>query len=133
MGNSLWISGYTGCPSRDLLRDRYSGNGGTENTGLYGNLVRGTGPLTPQFCRNLAKEAQVPVFLESNDFSGTGSGILYVSALSPGNKTISLPEGITRCTSLTGQKFLQMGNKVSVHLETGELLILKLQTENTPQ
>ncbi len=91
------------------------------------------GSLTPQFCRNLAKEAQVPVFLESNDFSGTGSGILYVSALSPGNKTISLPEGITRCTSLTGQKFLQMGNKVSVHLETGELLILKLQTENTPQ
>lgn len=85
------------------------------------------GSLTPQFCRNLAAEAQIPVFLESDDYIGIGSGLLYVSALSSGDKTISLPENIAGCIPLTGQQLRQTGNKVSVSLRAGELLILKLQ------
>lgn len=84
------------------------------------------GSLTPQLCRNLAEEGGVPVFLDSDDFCGTGAGLLYVSAVRAGEKNISLPDGFTGCTALTGQKFTLKDRQVSLPMSAGELLILKL-------
>ena len=85
------------------------------------------GSLTPQLCRNLAQEAGVPVFLDSDDFCGTGAGLLYVSAVRTGMKNITLPDGFSGCTALTGQKFTRKNRQLSLPMSAGELLILKLQ------
>ncbi|MCI6287232.1 MAG: hypothetical protein MR727_00695 [Lentisphaeria bacterium] len=85
------------------------------------------GSLTPQLCRNLAQEAGVPVFLDSDDFCGTGAGLLYVSAVRTGRKNISLPDGFSGCTALTGQQFTLKDRQLTLTMSAGELLILKLQ------
>lgn len=87
------------------------------------------GSLTPQLCRNLAKAANVTVYLESDDYFGTGAGLLYISALSKGKKIISLPENIKDCISLSGQNPQREGNKIMLNMNPGELLILKLSAE----
>ena len=94
-----------------------------DHTELY---LGAPGSLTPRLCRNLAKLAKIDVFLDTDDFSGVNAGLLYVSALSCGPKTITLPCGVRSVRCLTGQKVGIDARKVTLAMKTGELLILKL-------
>ena len=91
------------------------------------------GSLTPALCRNLARLAGIHVFLDSDDFSGVNAGLLYVSALSSGLKTVVLPVGVSDIKILTGQKVEVRQGKIQLTMKTGELLILKLIRHQTPQ
>ena len=88
------------------------------------------GSITPQLCRNMAKLAKVHVYSNSNDFSDINAGLLSISALSTGKKSIFLPKNVTNVQSLTGQKVNFSQNKVLLDMKVGELLILKLNYKN---
>ena len=94
-----------------------------DHTELY---FGASGSLTPALCRNLARLAKIHVFLDSDDFSGVNAGLLYVSALSSGLKTIALPDDVTAVRPLTGQKVEFERGKIRFPMKTGELLLLKL-------
>ncbi len=82
--------------------------------------------LTPQLCRNFAIEAGMTPLLDTDDFCGYNAGLLYVSALTAGKKTIVLPRGTAVERVLTGQPVRIADSSAELEMKIGELLILKL-------
>ena len=82
------------------------------------------GGITPQLCRNMAREAGFPPVVDSDDISGFGSGILYILAQSDGVKTIRLPEGMVAGKVFCGRDFDVRDGRLEVHLRRGDLWIM---------
>ena len=82
------------------------------------------GGITPQLCRNMAREAGFQPVVDSDDISGFGSGILYILAQSDGVKTIRLPHGTRPDKVFCGQDFQVKDDCLEVHLKRGDLWIM---------
>ena len=83
------------------------------------------GAITPQFCRNLAKEAGFEPLVESDELSGCGSGIFYIVAQSSGEKRFRLPKGREPVKVFAGPGFTRKDDGVfSVPMKIGEIFVL---------
>ena len=85
------------------------------------------GGITPQLCRNLAREAGFRPVVESNDISGFGSGILYVLAQTSGEKVFRLPKGTSPGKVVEGPAYRACGDGFVVELKRGDLFILEVR------
>lgn len=82
--------------------------------------------LTPQFCRNLAKAAGFEPWIDTDDISGFGSKLFYISAQTDGVKKVVLPSGHPIDRVLTGHKIIQTDDyHFQVSLKRGEVFVLK--------
>lgn len=99
------------------LSVRRSGRG----TEIYTSVPGG---ITPQLCRNMAREAGFSPVVDSDDISGFGSGILYVLAQKNGVKTIRLPRGTMPGKVFCGPAFVAKDDRLEVRLKRGELWIM---------
>ena len=83
------------------------------------------GAITPQFCRNLAREAGFEPLVESDELNGCGSGIFYMVAQTSGVKRFRLPKGRKPGAVLSGPSFEVLGGGVySVKMNIGEIFAL---------
>ncbi len=83
------------------------------------------GAITPQFCRNLAREAGFEPLVESDELSGCGSGIFYMVAQSSDEKRFRLPKGREPVKVLAGPSFTRKDDGVfSVPMKIGEIFVL---------
>ena len=83
------------------------------------------GSITPQLCRNMARQGKIHIYSETDDFTDINAGIFSLSALSSGKKYIYLPPEVKGVQSLTGQKVDFRRNRIVLDMKVGELLILK--------
>lgn len=83
------------------------------------------GASTPQFCRNLAREAGFRPLVESDELSGCGSGIFYMVAQKSGMKRFRLPNGCRPGKVLAGNAFGRLPEgEYSVEMKTGDIFVL---------
>lgn len=99
------LANYYGTDIPAMAVKRYA-----DHTEIY---IGQPGGLTPRLVKNIAKEAGVIPYLDSDkDISRLGAGLLTVSAMDGGEKTISINSGNFKIKSLTGQTFKKNGNLV---------------------
>lgn len=98
------LANYNGTNLPAMAVKRYA-----DHTEIY---IGQPGGLTPRLVKNIAKEAGVEPYLDSDkDISRFGAGLLTVSAMAGGEKTVSLSKkGKFNIKCLTGQTFNESGN-----------------------
>ncbi|MDO9542271.1 MAG: hypothetical protein Q7J98_08115 [Kiritimatiellia bacterium] len=93
------------------------------------------GALTPQLCKNIAKEAGIIPYLDGNDdVSQFGAGLLTVSAKDGGRKTVRLPNAGFSIKCLTGQSFKQLNdNTFEYNQDAYSTVIFSIREKETTQ
>ena len=91
------------------------------------------GGITPQLCRNMAREAGFAPIVESDDISGFGSGIFYLLAQSDGVKRIRIPEGMRLVKVFCGPEYEEKDGCFEVSMKRGDLSIAIIDRKGTEQ
>jgi hypothetical protein len=79
------------------------------------------GTITAQFVRNLAKDAGMKPWLETDDELIVGGGLLAVSGLNGGSQTVNLPDNFNVEKCLSGHKYTVKDGKLMFELGYGDV------------
>ncbi len=88
------------------------------------------GNLSPELARNIAMEAGAHIWTDSNDPAAQAGNLVFVSAASSGEKTLTLKSGMRVRSVPSGQKYQLRDNKLICNLEYGELLVVEVDRSN---
>jgi hypothetical protein len=79
------------------------------------------GALTPQLIKNMAVEAGMKPWLETDDELIVGGGLLAVSGITGGPQTVNLPDNFEVEKCLSGHKYNIKDGKLMFELGSGDV------------
>jgi len=92
-------------------------------TSVYSSLP----VLPPAVIRNIAREAGVHIYCDSNDFVAANNWLLCVCAASSGTRTIRLPRQASVTDAMTGEETARNASAFEVEMKYGETRVWTLQ------